>query len=54
MAAFVLVLACSQAVSDMHRAASNNDVTKIDELVAAGASVEAQDDKKATPLLWAA
>ena len=49
-----LVLALSLAFTDMHRAAHNNDVTQIKALVAAGASVEAQDDTKWTPLHWAA
>ena len=49
-----LVLALSLAVTDMHRAARDNDVTQIKALVAAGASVEAQDDEKLTPLHVAA
>ena len=49
-----LVLALSLAATDMHRAARDNDVTKIKALVAAGASVEAQDDEKLTPLHVAA
>ena len=49
-----LLLALSLAFTDMHRAARDNDVTQIKALVAAGASVEAQDDMKTTPLHWAA
>ena len=49
-----LVLALSLAFTNMHRAARDNDVTQIKALVAAGASVEAQDDTKWTPLHWAA
>ena len=49
-----LVLALSLAFTDMHRAAHNNDVTQIKALVAAGASVEAQDNMKRTPLHEAA
>ena len=49
-----LVLALSLAVTDMHRAARFNDVTQIKALVAAGASVEAQDVYKKTPLHMAA
>ena len=49
-----LVLALSLAATDMHRAARDNDVTQIKALVAAGASVGAQADKKMTPLHEAA
>ena len=49
-----LVLALSLAFTNMHRAARDNDVTQIKALVAAGASVEAQDDTKSTPLHYAA
>ena len=46
----LLLLPLSLAATDMHRAARDNDVTQIKALVAAGASVEAQDDTKMTPL----
>jgi hypothetical protein len=59
MVALFLGLACLITChliksTDMHQAARDNDVTKIHELVAAGASVEAQDFWKRTPLHWAA
>ena len=50
----LLLLPLSLAATDMHRAARDNDVTQIKALVAAGASVEAQDDEKRTPLHVAA
>ena len=54
MVTLFLGLATSLASTEMHLAALDNDVTKIHELVAAGASVEAQDSEKKTPLHWAA
>ena len=56
MALFLVLFTCTVLcpLAGLHRAARDNDVTKIDELVAAGASVEAQDNEMKTPLHGAA
>ena len=49
-----VLVSAQEGGTPLHDAAANGHTAKVKELVAAGASLEARDDKRLTPLHWAA